>query len=58
MKYCDYCDPNYGDELIDMTSQILKYGNTYGLCMRINGIDYAVSINYCPYCGRKLTEEE
>lgn len=58
MKYCDYCDPNYGDDLSDMTAQIQKYGDTYGFCMRVNGVDYAVAIDFCPMCGRKLTEEE
>ena len=58
MKCCDYCDPNYMDTPTDMTAQIQKYGDTYALVMYINGAEYGVAIEYCPYCGRKLTEEE
>ncbi len=58
MKYCDYCDPNYEDDLTEKTAQIQKYGDAYALVMYINGKEYCVVIDYCPICGRKLTEEE
>jgi len=57
MKYCDYCDPNYMDTPTDMTAQIQKCGDTYALVMYINGKEYGVVIEYCPKCGRRLTEE-
>ena len=57
MKYCDYCDPNYEDTLIDMTAQIQKYGDTYCLEMCINGVKYGVAIDFCPICGRELKED-
>jgi hypothetical protein len=58
MKCCNYCDPNYEDILTDRTAQLQKYGDTYALVMYINGKEYAIAIEYCPKCGRKLTEEE
>jgi exosome complex RNA-binding protein Csl4 len=41
-----------------MTAQVQKCGDTYCLEMYINGKEYGVAIEYCPKCGRKLTEEE
>lgn len=58
MKYCDYCDPNYGDTLTDMTAQIQKYGDTYCLTMKISGTEYSIPVEYCHMCGRRLAEEE
>lgn len=58
MKYCDYCDPNYGDFLTERTAQIQKHDDTYALAMLIDGIEFCIAIEYCPKCGRKLTEEE
>ena len=57
-KKCNYCDPDYIDTLTDMTAQIQKYGDTYGLTMKINGTEYVIPVEYCHMCGRKLTEEE
>ena len=54
---CDYCNPNYIDTLTDMTAQIQQYGEAYGLTMMIHNVSYAVAINYCPMCGRKLMED-
>lgn len=28
-----------------------------GIGIDINGVIYTMAINYCPICGRKLTEE-
>ena len=53
---CDYCNPNYIDTLTDMTAQIQQYGEVYGLTMMIHNVSYAVAINFCPMCGRNLSE--
>lgn len=58
MKCCDYCDPNYEDDLIEKTAQIQKYGDTYCLISKINGTEYSIPIEHCHMCGRRLTEEE
>jgi exosome complex RNA-binding protein Csl4 len=41
-----------------MTAQVQKCGDTYALVMYIEDKEYGVVIEYCPQCGRKLTEEE
>lgn len=55
---CEFCDPNCIEIPSDMTAQIEKLGEIYGLCMRVNGVRYGISIDFCPICGRKLVEEE
>ena len=56
---CRYCDLNYKETPRDMSAEIEQYGKTYGLTLTIHGEVYAIGpIEYCPMCGRKLTEEE
>lgn len=55
--YCKFCDPNYIGTKTDMTAQIQKFGETYLLCYIVNGVQYGVDIEFCPFCGRKLNVE-
>lgn len=56
---CDYCNPDYNETPGDMSGQIEHYGHgAYGLTITIHNESYAiVPINFCPICGRKLTED-
>lgn len=65
-KKCEFCN-----QIVDFKNaeQMLKSkghgsmclckspnGNV-GLCMHIIDVTYVCSVNYCPVCGRKLTED-
>lgn len=55
---CDYCNPNYNETPGDMSAQIENFGDSYGLTVIIHEESYTiVPINFCPICGRKLTED-
>ncbi len=55
---CKFCDPSFREIPSNMTVQMDKHGDTYWLYYYIDGKEYGFVINYCPICGRKLTEED
>lgn len=66
---CKFCEPEKYKSL-HITSNILKFnpskskmkmqGNKILMEFELNGLEYeaTMTVNYCPQCGRKLTEEK
>ena len=55
---CDYCAKMQGNKSIfedyDETAEIIRFANVERYTLLVNGrID--IDINYCPFCGRKLS---
>jgi len=66
---CEFCEPKKYKSL-PITNNILKFnpnvskmemvGNKILMEFELNGLEYeaTMTVNYCPQCGRELTEEK
>lgn len=70
---CEYCDENknkylsirrddiYGQEFISVRKlgpcKINPHRNKWIISAYVNGCNLYAVINYCPHCGRKLTDD-